>query len=39
MILILNVIGYDTQEVIVKLLSEANSQGGPVGLDCSSGEV
>jgi T-complex protein 1 subunit zeta len=30
--------GYDAQEVIVKLLSEAND-GTTVGLDCSSGEV
>lgn len=31
--------GFDSQEVIVKLLSEAHDVGGPVGMDCSSGEV
>jgi T-complex protein 1 subunit zeta len=31
--------GFDSQEVLVKLLSEANETGGPVGVDCSSGEV
>jgi T-complex protein 1 subunit zeta len=31
--------GFDSQEVIVKLLSEANDAVGPVGMDISSGEV
>jgi len=31
--------GFDSQEVLVKLLSEARDSNGPVGMDCSSGEV
>jgi T-complex protein 1 subunit zeta len=31
--------GFDSQEVIVKLLSEAHDVGGPIGIDCSSGEA
>ena len=31
--------GYDSQEVIVKLVEEANESGQAVGVDCSTGEV
>ncbi len=31
--------GFDSQEVIVKLLSEAHDFGGPIGIDCSTGEA
>ena len=32
-------LGFDSQEVLVKLLSEYNENGGPVGMDSSTGEV
>ena len=31
--------GYDSQEVIVKLLEEATESGMPVGVDCNTGEA
>lgn len=31
--------GYDSQEVMVKLVEEASESGQPVGVDCSTGEV
>ena len=37
--LLLFPLGFDSQEVLVKLLSEYNENGGPVGMDSSTGEV